>query len=825
MIRRISTGERAGRLLLALVMLALATVIVLPSRAVAEAPPTAVDTPSKVTVQGAGAFSSLKFTVSQTKDLINQTVHLAWTGGTPTDSTRGKNYLQIMQCWGDDPTGPRRDQCQYGTPLGTYDSAAMWSRSISYTEQLHDPNEKLPQQTEKPGLATYVPFTPVSGDPTTSSEPGYGRYFDASTTNEVQQAVTQQNGTGQLDFEVQTTLEAPGLDCGRVRSSGADAGKARNCWLVVVPRGDTEVNGKKVGEPGGHYHNYLDTSPLQQSNWDNRLPPVRLDFLPVGEACALGRAERPLSGDEFIADAVLRWQPALCAGTGPVFGFVQMPDRQAREILVSDEPGMVFLARPADPATVPTGQPPVYAPVAVSAYTVAFIMERQPRVDAPPEVIANDGQPIGELNLNPRLIAKLLTQSYSDSVPGAQAYLKGNPTRLSNDPEFQALNPSFADYSFTMQTVDALASSVDMDATSTLWEYVNADADARAWLNGTADQWGMKVNKNFQGVSLPVTNFPKADQTCVDIKVNSVVAPICTGTRRPLAADMHEAGRSVNRGDSLGKEPNGQHDPNNPSLPAYQRVGRQVVGKRAMLAVVDTATAARYGLYTAKLRNAAGKFVAPTADSILAGVAEMTSTPVAGVRVTNTQAKADNAYPLPAVTYAATTPSMISKDLGKDFATFLRYTTNGGQQNGEGIGKLPLGYVPLPQAMREQAEATAKVIERDAGIKPPAPAETGGGTSTPGTSTGGSGGTNTGGALPGDAANPPAPQAVPAPGPAPAAGSAATAETKPVAQSKDTPSTPVGWVLRYLLAGLLVTGALATVGGPLLAQYGSRART
>ncbi|MBM7772318.1 hypothetical protein JOD54_002522 [Actinokineospora baliensis] len=819
-------NDRVRGLLLVVLLLATGGVLLVPSAATAAVPET-----SAVTVRGAGEFASTQFTVAQTRGLINQTVHLSWSGAAPTDSGRGYNYLQIMQCWGDDATGPRREQCQYGTPLqGSYNSDALWSRSLPVKPaklpngedpapdgRLIDPLETTPIQTEKPGAATYLPFVPVpaSGPPTTSSEPGYGLYFDASTTNEVQVGVTREDGKGDLDFEVQTTLEAPGLDCGRVRTSGADAGKARNCWLVVVPRGTKEVNGKSVVVPtdqGGHIHGYLDSSPLSQSNWDKRLPPIRLDFEPVGDACPLGKAERALSGNEFVADAVQRWQPALCANNGPVFGFVQVPDRQARDLLGGEDPGMVFLAKPAAKGSMIDDRALVYAPVSVSAYTVAFIMERQPKIDAPDSIRVKDGQPIDELKLTPRLVAKLLTQSYSAAVPGLPDYLKDNPTRLSQDEEFLQLNPEFRDHaSLSMLTVDALASSVDMDATESLWEWILADAEAKAWLGGTPDQYGMKVNKNFIGLPMPAQNFPKADLTCIQQKILNMIAELCAGTRRPLATDLHEAGRAVNRGDSLGREPNGQRDPLDQNKPAFSRVGRSVVGKRAMLAVVDTATAKRYGLTTAKLRNAAGQFVAPTDETVLAGVAEMTATDTPGVKVTNPKATAANAYPLPALTYAATAPSMLTKDSGKDYASFLRYVSTLGQASGEGVGKLPAGYVPLPQSMREQTEANAKVIERDAGIKPPVVAEP---------------------VEPQDSATEdetpaevPAPEPAPQPAPAPApATTPAPVQSTPVAQSKTTQATPVAWVLRYLLAGLLVAGGLATAAGPVLTRLGTRAR-
>ena len=79
---------------------------------------TGTGTGSPTTLSGTGAYANLKVTVSQTQDLINQDVSVSWSGGTPTVPSSGDFYtdfVQIMQCWGDDPaTGPDPSQCEYG---------------------------------------------------------------------------------------------------------------------------------------------------------------------------------------------------------------------------------------------------------------------------------------------------------------------------------------------------------------------------------------------------------------------------------------------------------------------------------------------------------------------------------------------------------------------------------------------------------------------------------------------------------------------------------------------------------------------------------------
>ena len=80
-------------------------------------------------MSGRGDFADVAFTVNQTRNLTNQAVSLTWTGGEPTAAAgraSSENYLQIMQCWGDDDgtnpenPGPPPEQCVYGARRGAY---------------------------------------------------------------------------------------------------------------------------------------------------------------------------------------------------------------------------------------------------------------------------------------------------------------------------------------------------------------------------------------------------------------------------------------------------------------------------------------------------------------------------------------------------------------------------------------------------------------------------------------------------------------------------------------------------------------------------------
>jgi hypothetical protein len=679
---------------------------------------TSAPSDSAVTVSGRGDFTDLKVTVSQTKNLINETVTVSWTGGRPTVDSNDflTDYLQIMQCWGDDAAGPDRSQCQFGglTALGG-NTPGPWvlSRQVSYGGSLVDPKETLKQPAGSFNQA-YVPFWAVGRPKPT--DPGTGNindFFDSQVTNEIPLARTHGDGTGEEFFEVETVRQASGLGCGEpVVTDGTTTG--RSCWLVIVPRGNKEVDGTtRTGQNNG---DQLQSSPLSQSNWDNRLM-VRLEFQPVGQACPIGAPERALAGHELAVEAVTSWQPALCAGGGTLFSYTQLTDDVARS--QAQDSGFALVTNPIPSDQVLADHPLVYAPVGLSGLAFAFNIEHQPEHDAPPADLQLNGQRFTSMKLTPRLVAKLLTQSYRRSVETLPDEMKNNPAGLLSDPEFLQFNPEFKGFVDVNHSVsDALVQLNGADVTSLLWSWVEADRDASAFLAGAADESGMRVNPKNQNLALPTSTFPRNDQSCTDLVDPETSIPFkqCTLDDHPFANDMHDAGRSASRGDSLARATLIQN-----GIPVSNKVVRQAPGRRALLAVVDAATAARYDLPTAQLLNAAGKFVAPTTQSLLAGEAAMKPSTTAGVLASDPGATDPAAYPLTALSYAVTSPSTLDAAAAKDYATFLRYAGGPGQQQGLAPGDLPFGMVPLPDSLKAQTIAAATTIETAAGTAPTSP--------------------------------------------------------------------------------------------------------
>ncbi|MGW1715821.1 hypothetical protein [Streptomyces sp. NPDC002156] len=755
---RLVTGATAG----ALAGLALAQTAP-PATAAAAA---AAGTGSAVTISGRGEFADMRFTVSQTEHLTSQAVTVSWTGGTPTTlagTLFNTDFVQIMQCWGDDdgtvPTnpGPPRTQCQYGAspttdrgswPGNEYDD----TRKVFYSA---DPTNY--GQDDRYGAGNVsglgeVPFKAVDGTLITSGTQN-NALFNRNTTNEVDFARTGADGTGREYVEVQTANEAPHLGCGvPVRQNGTI--KPRSCWLVIVPQGHLDLDGKP----------YADTSqvnagsPVSATNWKNRIA-VKLGFNTVGANCALGSDERATTGSELAADAMSSWQTALCP-SGKVYGYTELGEPDTRARLIADgSSGLAFTTRAlgADEGTTAPADPTVYAPTALSGTVIGFTVERRPKAGASEAVRKLAGTKVESLDLTPRLVAKLLTESYRNSPWGAvvgttaakgYGWAKNNPAGLASDPEFIALNPEFAELSVpeTPATdTDLLTALGHSDSARAVWQWIVSDKEARNFLAGVSDDWGMKVNPYFStNTDLNPTGFafdpadtdtyPKSDPWCTIPPGTGATAPQCMIDFHPYVSDMHAGALHTRRADSLWKA---TWDPL-ASPPAYKSPGPQTVGSRFVITVTDAASAARYGLQTARLRNASGAFVAPTTTSLTTAAASASG--AKAPEISPAKATAKGAYPLAQLVYAAVRPAKLDSAARKDYATLLTYAAEKGQISGADPGRLPAGYAPLSKALRAKTAKAAAALAHYTG-----PAADNGGTGSGSSASGGSNGGTSGG--------------------------------------------------------------------------------
>ena len=729
-------------------------------------PPTA----SAVTVHGSGPFSQLAVTVNQTANLVNQAISISWSGGAPTDSALGTfggqffdNYLQIMQCWS--PPGaasPDPSQCEFG---GRQEPNPSWAPGFSdrtpWMANSREVDNAFPAGATPAGYYQspggqylWEPFSAVDGTlvqvsanpnaiPSSAGNPGNGvkywlnDWFNYNNTNEIPNGLTRPDGTGAALFTVDTAFEAPGLGCGGETYPSNGGSVVPQCWLVIVPRGAPSLE----NAPGDNGIG-VNTSPLLPGPWSRRIQ-IPLGFNPISSACSLGRTATRLIGSELAAGAFASWQPKLCEVPNlPPYTFASLSDGDARQQLVSGTTSMAVVTRPLASSDTSNLGSTVYAPISLSGAVIGFNIQRSVDAAQPAGEQILDGVHVTHINLTPRLVAKVLTESYRGTFPGLTAYnavyganyppfgydwLKPNPISLFSDPDFLQYNPEFTLLNATASHggVNLVVEEPRSDTAYEVWRWILSDPAAQAWLAGKADPWGMNVNPYYSsdpnvnttgstfGSPIP-ESYPKSDPFCYQDPVNIIsgtnqlAAPLCIQDHYPYAISMLSAAaetRSTNIGARTSNFDGHVYGADGPEGDGVNDV---------MMSITDSPSAAQYGLQTASL-SAGGddgsnpNFVTPDSGSFTAAVPTMQPSGVAGVLQPNV-AKSGT-YPLALLAYAAAIPAAIPSDQRPYYGALLRYAAGPGQEPGQQFGQLPPGYAPLPDSFRAQALQAAAQIE------------------------------------------------------------------------------------------------------------------
>lgn len=739
---------------------------------------------SAATKTGEGRFADLSVSVSKTTNLINETVDVSWRWGgddpgshaTVFGTAYNYNYLAVFQCWGspdDTEAGPDREQCQYGgrwtNDAGTAPPApplnGSWSTSGTAISRNVSPKsifgQALPQQNDPLEYSSpegrpadgpdalqnggVVPMraapTEVGAESRVVVSEDTGLLFDSSVTNEVPLARTTNDGTGRTAFEMQTGLESRFLNCGQ-RLGNTDDGSvlARPCYLVVVPRDSIEVNGQDMSTARNLF---LRSSSLSLSNWQNRIV-FPLDFLPLRQPCGLGDLELTVVGQEAPAQAVSSWQTSLCQSGLPTF-YATVTDDIARSTAAGDLPLLSVVTRPVPEDQAPVRGDLVYAPVALSGVSIAFNIERQYTSNSPASLQAVSGSQAERMNLTPRLVAKLLTQSYRQSVTiqgGIPEHLSDDTRAdtLLTDPEFREINdfrlpdgspdPAFDLNNAQRQFVDFAKIQVPLngsDALEQTWRWILADEEARAFLEGEPDEAGMVINPFYEGIDNyedadgPRDDVQRLDDTCVDVPVPNQLTntlPVCNGDANPYVGSFDDGAANLSRGQPVGGQGVGESSTN---LPVLLRDGPQFPGRRGLISLTTTASAERRGLSSASLRNASGEFVSPTVPSMLAAAGSARESEEPGVKDVSPTGVPATGYPLTSYSYAVTNPALLQPAAREDYADIIEYAATEGQEQGIEPGDLPPGYAPLPADDTALAVANAAAIRSYRAPATPAP--------------------------------------------------------------------------------------------------------
>jgi len=294
----------------------------------------------------------------------------------------------------------------------------------------------------------------------------------------------------------------------------------------------------------------------------------------------------------------------------------------------------------------------------------------------------------------------------------------------------------------------------------------------------------------------------------------------------PYAGSMEAAAQETRVANTGAKTTHGDAASQQTPSTFYGSDGPQGQGSRSILSVTDTASAARYGLQAASLSRAGDdsatrSFVAPDPTGLLAGAQAMVPSPVTGVVQPDPATRANGAYPLTMLTYAAVAPAKLDAKARTDYAAVVDFAADRGQRPGFSFGDLPLGYAPLPSPLRAQATEAAKAIRAGVAPTPAATPAPDGGQPQPsnnqpgslgddGAGSSGDSGTSPSGMAPGSA---PADGTNASPGPTPDPGVPA-ALTRAITR---TAAAAVGFI-RFTLPIAAGVGVVAALGAWLLTE-------
>jgi hypothetical protein len=667
-------------------------------------------------------------TVNQTSNLVNQMVHVTWANFTPSQNTpygpSSTLYpVMIAECTG---TNPASSADCYGATNGG-----------------------------------------VTG--------GSGPFGPMNTAY----ATTAPDGTGVADILINTVQENQFLGCD----------EKHPCSLVVVPAqgGNVLASPPKCTDHSQDRFfaiGQLDFGATYNTcSWADRLV-IPLSFAPTPSVCNFKNAAFLAAGSPMLDRAMSSWVAHLCLGSNALD--IQynpfVPEPLAVQEAADGSTDVAFTTRPASVQGITTQRHYLYAPVAVSAASIAYW------VDDP-----TTGLPVTTLKLDQRLVLKLLTQSYNfqnEGVPcsapppptgiGCDNAVDGNPQTLFADKEFQQLNPGVQPVTglgaaFQVPTVQSGHS--DMTYTATRW--IAANPDAASFLTGTFDPWGMHVNTDYEtgpngtGVTYPTDSFDAQDSYPVIQHRYSPVFPLQAAAA--FQAENWEPGTSWEK-DQFGNFPK---DPIQPP------------GQRALFAILDQADSAAFSFPVAEIPNATGTYVLPTNSAMAAALQGMQSTG-SGTQQVNLASTNKAAYPLTMVIYAMVPTSGTPHKKAAAIARWLDFAAGAGQKQGVQPGQLPPGYLPLPASMAAKTLKDATAVLHQTGA-----------TTTPGTTNPGTGSTT------------PAPTASPSTSPG---GSVSLPQVNPGDGGPPISMVPLAHVLpatitRYALPALLILGGLAALAG------------
>jgi hypothetical protein len=713
----------------------------------------------------ASLSSSYRMTVraDRTTDLRGrERIGITWSGARPSAGRASNPYgekgllqeypVVILQCRGtDDADLPldrqvRPETCWTSSVAQRSQRLASRSESTWLADRYADPADRQPVSGMDPFPTNDCPSldTTVANSHLTEFVTQAGRTYAACSAEKMPPeaaidaafppseiaAYTDLDGKGSVKFEVRSDVENESLGCSHEVA----------CSIVVIPilgiscdtpsspMTSTERACRKTGRFQAGSSNFADEGVDQAvspalwwaaSNWRNRFSIPVTFGLPSGVCDVLDpRAPTKFFGSELMAQAALQWAPAYCLRKDRFnFALSQMPDSAGWDNMENGSGPAAFVSseHPRQGAD-PVG----YAPTAVTGFSVGYTIDRP-----------DNGGEYGNLRLNPRLLAKLLTQSYLGSDLGrGHPGIGSNPLGIMADPEFVRLNPGLSQ---NAQEVGAtlLSLSVSSDLIHQITSYIAQDVDAMAFMAGEPDPWGMRINPSYRDLELPRDEWPLLDDY-VPVTENECLKQNPTVYFTQLASPVSTLRTIVDA--LIDAWPNVQTRCDYDTATLTYKLGRkdrQNYGTRFMLGLISLGDADRFGMRSAALQTTKGRYVAPTEQSIAAAVGLMRQARrYAPFAVTQQDlVRAGDAYPGTMVVYTTAKLQNLAKAEAKQVASFVRIATTEGQVRGRGNGDLPGGYLPLRRTgvtapLWRAAQQTAGAIEAQDGVPTAVPGTT-----------------------------------------------------------------------------------------------------
>lgn len=699
-------------------------------------------------------------TVSQVAGLTHQVLNVSWTGFTPTYTGENSQAINpndefnimygvsIVECKGADPQydGYYGDPTQ-GDPL--VDCYVTYNAGAATT-----------------GQANSVWASTSAGTADTSNEILNG------TVSCLGRPAGDACGTGSAQVQIETVEENNFLGC-----DSSDP-----CSLVVLPNWggydgnqfgidpsdptDTEGQLNYSADcygPDNHFYDF----PFAQGGlgeatmsawgdscaWANRFV-IPLSFAPTpSQFCPLNDYQFNSEGSPSLEKAIQQWEPGWCTqSTDAVdFGYNSAVDEyDARtDFLAGSASGLssgTDVALVTDPASADTTagstRQYTYAPIANTGIAISYYIDNY-----------QTGEPITNLVLNARLLAKLLTNSYSyafdDCAAGQSTQsqtcdpnVAGNPASIFQDPEFYRLNPEYTASDFyspntAYDDTEPIVVAGDSDMTFELTRWIESDPDARAFLQGQPDPWGMHVNSAYQTYFHQEQNYPVPDFLELDPGFSQTPAEALNGPAPQWVATMQATWNPVTGQDNVDSSMLGWKSTGisfgvtcevatqtcgSPTDP-YSQTGNatEYLGQRTLFAVVDTGDSGAYQFPTAQLVNPAGNAEGPTTDAMTAALDSMQTNPDKITQYQNFADTASNAYPLTEVQYAMVPTCGLPQAKATAVSNFLTDAA-ASQDYGTAVGQLPDfgGYLTLDSAQNAQTLAAAQAVASQTCTSPPA---------------------------------------------------------------------------------------------------------